>query len=90
MNKNNLSRRIYIGITVVAILLIPYFLNMPWTVFDYVVAAVLIGTTGFALEIATRKITGQKKKLFVGFVILTIFVYVWAELAVGIFTNLGS
>ena len=84
------NRHIYIGISVAVILLIPFLFDIPWTIFDYFVAAILISTTIFVLEITTRNIINKRTKFLVGLIILASALYVWAELAVGILTNLGS
>jgi hypothetical protein len=41
-------------------------------------------------ELATRKMTNTKYRVAVGVAVTAALLYVWAELAVGIFTNWGS
>lgn len=81
---------IYLTIAVAAALLVPYLLGAPWTLFDYIVAGILIGIVGIISNITTRKVADQKKKIMVWLGIIAVGLYVWAELAVGVFTNLGS
>ncbi|KKQ50494.1 MAG: hypothetical protein US70_C0036G0007 [Parcubacteria group bacterium GW2011_GWD2_38_11] len=59
-----------------------------WTLSDFVIAGFLLFGTGVILALATKKF--PKHKIIVGILIVVAFVYVWAELAVGIFTNWGS
>lgn len=84
------NKRIYIALLIIGILLLPYVLNAPWTLFDYVVAGILLCTTAVVFEIVTSRITTQKKKIIAGVSVILIAIYIWAELAVGIFTTLGS
>lgn len=61
---------------------------MNWDLFDFVVMGALLFATGLMLDLAIRK-TG-KYRIPVVILIVLAFLYIWAELAVGIFTNLGS
>lgn len=78
-----------------AILLLPlvamqFTREVDWTVLDFVVAAVLLLGAGFALELAAGKLATMRQRLTWVAAIALAFVYLWAELAVGIFFNLGS
>jgi len=55
-----------------------------WTASDFVVAAVLLGGTGMLFELATTKLRTRKSRLTAVAVIGLSFLFVWAELAVGI------
>lgn len=59
-----------------------------WTLSDFIIMGVLLLSTGLTYVFLSRKFS--KNKLIVGFLIAGIFFYLWAELAVGIFTNWGS
>lgn len=61
-----------------------------WTGSDFVVAAVLLGVTGLALELGVARLADMKRRLLRAGAIALAFVYAWAELAVGIFFHLGS
>ena len=78
----------FIGVAI--ILTLPYLFNFDWTRSDYVIAGILLFTTATIFVLVTSKIKSQSKKITAGIIILLIFLYIWAELAVGIFTNLGS
>ena len=78
-----------------AVLLVPllamqFTREVNWTALDFVVAAILLAGAGFALELAVGRVANTKQRLlWVGAIALA-FVYVWAELAVGIFFHFGS
>jgi len=61
---------------------------MDWTLSDFVVAGVLLLGLGSGIWIAAWK-GGRYKVVAVAAVIL-LFLWLWAELAVGVFTNWGS
>jgi hypothetical protein len=84
------SKRIYIALVIVVILILPYLLSAPWTIFDYVVASIFLVGVGYIFDVMTTKMTSQKKKVFAGACTIVVALYVWAELAVGLFTTLGS
>jgi len=61
-----------------------------WTGFDFVAAGILLALTGLVLTFALRKLRTTKSRLVAAGLIGLGFLYCWAEMAVGIFTNLGS
>ncbi|WP_026995626.1 hypothetical protein [Flectobacillus major] len=72
------------------VLLVPFtamqFTNeVNWTLFDFVVAGVLLLSVGLALELVLRKVKTIKLRMMIGLALLVAFLLVWAELAVGIF-----
>lgn len=60
-----------------------------WTLSDYLVMAALILGVSSLFAVAA-KILPRKYRLPAGVVCVGLFLYLWAELAVGIFTNWGS
>ena len=60
-----------------------------WGSEDFVAMGLLLLGTGCLFVLVSRK-TPRKYWLAIGLVSATLFLYAWAELAVGIFTNLGS
>lgn len=60
-----------------------------WDLTDFVVMGLVIFSFGSGFVLVARKVP-RKYWLVTGFVFAAAFLYVWAELAVGIFTNLGS
>lgn len=85
---------IRIALATVAILLMPLlamqFTNeVRWDGKDFVVMGLLLFGTASLFVVAARK-TARKHRALVGVIFLAAFLYIWAELAVGVFTNLGS
>lgn len=77
-----------------AILLVPlvamqFTSDVNWSAKDFLAMGILLFTAGGLFILVSRKVSG-KNRLVAGIVILVAFLYIWAELAVGIFTNLGS
>jgi hypothetical protein len=60
-----------------------------WTASDFIVMGALLFVTGSLFVLAARRVE-RKYWVAVGFVVGLAFFYLWAELAVGIFTNWGS
>jgi len=64
--------------------------DVQWTGFDFLAAAILLGCAGLVLVwVMGRLRTARARMAAVGLLGLG-FLYCWAELAVGIFTDLGS
>ena len=71
------------------LLVIPLILNLfltefQWSLFDFLVMAILLTIVGFAIEIIRYKIQNKRTRLILMLLMLLFFVFVWAELAVGI------
>lgn len=85
------NKRLIIILTAVAILLLIPFIAMQfteevnWTVFDFLIAGVLLLGTGLMCEFVLRKASKTKYRIFICLAILLVFLLIWAELAVGIF-----
>jgi hypothetical protein len=84
---------IWIALATGLILLVPLLAmqfteEMAWTLSDFVIAGALLFGTGLMFVLAARKT--RKYRVVIGIVLAAALFYVWAELAVGIFTNLGS
>jgi hypothetical protein len=80
-------RRIVLGTA--AILLVPlvamqFTREVNWTVGDFVVAGVVLMGTGLLFDLAARKIQTRRARLITIGAIALGFLFVWAELAVGI------
>jgi len=76
--------------TIVLLLLIPLvamlFTNeINWTTGDFVVAGILLLSTGLAIELVLRKVKKKQSRFVLLFVILALLLITWVELAVGIF-----
>lgn len=84
------KRLIGILITVGILLLIPFiamqFTNeVAWSLFDFVVAAILLLGTGLLCELVLRKVNKTKHRLIICAIILVLLILTWMELAVGLF-----
>lgn len=75
------------GVMLIA-LSIPFIFKWPWTSSDFVVAGILIFGTGLLIDLALRKFGKNRMWVVAGIVFL--FLWLWAELAVGVFTDWGS
>lgn len=81
--------------------LLPLFLLVPliamqfsdtvdWTLFDFVVAAILFGGTGAMFEIAVRMSRHAAYRLASAIALLTAFLLIWVNLAVGVIGDAGN
>lgn len=102
MTGNNIQAKpslgkslLVVALVTASILMIPlvamqFTSEVNWTTSDFVIMGALIALTGLAMSFALRAIrTTRRRLLAVGLIGLG-FLYCWAELAVGIFTDLGS
>lgn len=64
--------------------------DVTWTPFDFTVAGALLFSAGFVYVMATNNSRKLKHKAAVGVAVAAVTFYIWAELAVGRFTDLGS
>lgn len=88
-SKRISSKFARVGLVTAALLCIPaiamYFTTeVNWEANDFVVAAILLGGTGLAIEFGASRLATRRARLFAGLAILAALVFVWAELAVGI------
>lgn len=94
--KPSLARSLLVvALVTAAVLMIPlvamqFTSEVVWTGSDFVIAGGMLAFTGLVLTFAMRIVRTSKGRLTAAAVIGLLFVYCWAELAVGIFTNLGS
>jgi peptidoglycan/LPS O-acetylase OafA/YrhL len=84
----------WIALAVVAVLLIPFFAmqftnEVNWTKADFIVMGSLLFGMASLFVFVARK-SPRRHRTLIAVIFLAVFVYVWAELAVGVFTNLGS
>ena len=85
---------IWIAIFTGAILLIPLIAmqftdEVNWSIADFVVMSLLLFGMGSLFVLISRK-TAKKHRVYLALIFLVAFLYIWAELAVGVFTSLGD
>lgn len=83
----------WIALVACALLLIPlaamqFTTEVDWDIADFAVMGVLLFVAGSAFVLAARRVSARYRP-WAGVLVLAALLYVWAELAVGIFTNLG-
>lgn len=85
------NKRFFIILACICILLLCPLIAMQftkevnWTTIDFLAAAVLLFSAGFALEWVMQKISRKKIQILLAIAILCAFMLLWAELAVGVF-----
>jgi len=84
------KRLVIILLSVSILLLLPLIVmqfstKVNWNSFDFLVWGVLLIATGGAMELGLRTVKTTKNRIAVVLTIVTVFLLVWAELAVGIF-----
>lgn len=83
----------WLAAAIVVILLIPlvamqFTPDVQWTLFDFAVAGFMLFSLGGLFILAARRFPNNRLLISLGFLLLT--VYLWAEMAVGVFTHIGS
>jgi hypothetical protein len=84
------KRLIIIVLTSVVLLLIPLISiqftdKVNWPLFDFVIAGALLLGTGLICERVIRKINKIKYRIAPCVVLMVVLLFIWAELAVGVF-----
>jgi len=64
--------------------------EVDWGLNDFIIIGVLLFGTGLLYELISKKLPSKKQRIIVGVILLIALPYLWAELAVGIFTTWGS
>jgi len=64
--------------------------EVKWTLFDFIVAAVLLFGAGLTIDFIIRKVKRTKYRIILSVALLAMLILLWAELAVGIFETLLS
>lgn len=84
---------IRIALGTLGILLIPFAAmqfssEVNWTLSDFIIMGAILFVTVLILDLAMRKI--GKYRVPTAITIIGLFLWLWVELAVGLFTNWGS
>lgn len=94
-NSRSLSRAIlYAAIGTAAVSLVPLVAmqlthEVNWDVIDFIIIGGLLFSVGMIYQLVARKVA-RKYQIVIGIVLAAVLIYIWAELAVGIFTTFGS
>lgn len=85
---------LWIALATGALLLIPLLAMqvtpaVSWNRIDFALMGILLFTAGGLFVLVARRIP-QRRRLVAGLVVLLGFLWIWGELAVGIFTSWGS
>ena len=84
------KRLVFIIIFIAILLLFPLiamqFTNtVQWSLFDFLVAGVLLFSTGLVCELVLRKVKKNKQRFIICLGVIALLTIIWIELAVGIF-----
>ncbi|KGO93494.1 hypothetical protein [Flavobacterium enshiense] len=84
------KRLLGIVLAVAVLLFIPFTAmqftdEVNWTLFDFIVAGVLLLGTGLMCEFVIRKVAKTEHRIALCGAVLAVLVLIWIELAVGIF-----
>ena len=85
------NTRLKVILTVVVMLLLIPLIAMQftdevnWSLFDFVIAAILLLSSGLAIDFVIRNVKTTKYRIVLSLTIFAILLLVWVELAVGIF-----
>lgn len=61
-----------------------------WQLGDFIIIGALLLGMGSLFVLTTRRIRNKTQRIIIGVLFILVLLYVWAELAVGIFTKIGS
>lgn len=86
MNKKSLFA---VTLVTIAILLIPFIAmqftgEINWGLLDFILAAALVFGAGISCSIAIKRMKNKAFRIIACTAILLIFLFIWAELAIGI------
>jgi hypothetical protein len=85
-NKRFFFIIIFIAILLLFPLIAMQFTNtVQWSLFDFLVAGVLLFSTGLVCELVLRKVKKNKQRFIICLGVIALLTIIWIELAVGIF-----
>ena len=91
VHKNIFKRPVIFTVLVLLIPLVAmqFTEEVNWDLADFVIGGVLLFVVGVGYELLFKKIKKPSRRLALAIVLGLLFIYVWAELAVGIFNIPG-
>lgn len=63
--------------------------EVDWSLGDFIIIGAVLFSAGF-LFVHTARVTPRKYRVLIGAAFVAAVLWIWAELAVGIFTRIGS
>ena len=90
--RNSVFLRIALGtglILLIPLIALQFTNEVSWEIGDFIVMGFLLLSTATMFVLVSRR-APRRRRVVIGFIFAAVFVYIWAELAVGIFTNVGS
>lgn len=89
MNKKIFSRILFV---VILLLCIPFFAmqfngSVHWSLGDFILMGLLLMGLGISITLILNRIKNRKKSLLYIWILIILFLLIWAELAVGIFNT---
>jgi hypothetical protein len=76
---------ISLTILVIPLLAMQFTDEVNWTLGDFMMAALLLGTTAILSDLVLRKINNKMFRITILVLVLLCLIIIWAQLAVGIF-----
>jgi len=87
MTRRKLVIILSVGVLLIPLIAMKFTAEVNWSMFDFIVAGILLISAGLLFDLAIRKIKKKTHRLVVVSLILIFFILLWAELAVGIFNS---
>lgn len=91
MKMFTLTKRLFVVLLIVLLLLLIPLVAMQftnqvnWSLFDFIVAGILLFGTVLAIEIVLQKVKSRKNRIIIAGIIIILLLLLWIELAVGVF-----
>ena len=79
------KRALAILVFIIFLLLVPLIGKAPWSLFDFVVAGVLLLAAGASVEVVMRLVKRLEYRIAIAAAIFVVLLLIWAEVAVGVF-----
>jgi hypothetical protein len=85
---------LWIAVVTGLLLLIPllamqFTSEVNWNIADFIVMGILLFSAASVFVLVSRR-SPRRRRVVIGVTVAAAVLYIWAELAVGVFTNLGS
>lgn len=79
-----------LGLLSIPLIAMQFTNDVDWSSSDFIIAGALIFSAGLLLNLVRLKVHNRRHRLVLVALVVALFLYIWAELAVGIFTSWGS